>query len=390
MNAMKNQTKTMIAVAVAAVVIAAVLFPGCPVADNELVREPVAGIALYRGGVPVPPGPDGLPPGFRMLEGRAVVLGAALEPAGVSGGIHWQTSRDVVELNRLSGPEVVLYGRYGGDAIIQITTANIFNELPVFGEVRVTVVPTSYFKWYWELDGWDPLPGFTSTRIGRYHQTFVRSAGETAIAVDERRGGMVLEGPGILVIGSTMAVPTNSPLPDDPAFDAGGELNFNTIPGNRFLGFYDIPCFPRSAPVVGISVDYEVLIASAPRQGLRIQVNNNTLARDMASPLENWLVAELTEGSPRSGMLRGVFNTAVARLDPELHPGKRDLIPGIDDDEKVLSVLGSSFVSLGLPEGKVLIRNIRIYNVYDNPDPNRADPRCECNPCNCTAALGCS
>ena len=331
------------------------LFSGCFVADNEFIQEAVTGFTVFKNGVEVPFGPDGIPPAFEIMEGKTAVLGTKLSPVGVRGGVHWQTSRDIVELGSFSGTEILLYARYGGDTIIQISTANIFNEVPVFGEVGITVIPTSYFKWNWEINGWEDMPAFSSARIGRYHLNFVRT-GETPVIADKRRGGIVLEGPGILIIGSTMAIPTNSPFHDDPAHDVAAELNFTVAPDNRFL----------PPEYIGISIDYEILEAASPRRGLRIQVNNNTLERGMASALDNWLVAELTGESPLCGTIRGVFNTTAAQLDPDLPEGKRLGIPGDNDGAKINSVLRSSFVALSLPEGKVLIRNIQIYNVYND------------------------
>ena len=386
MKTMKGRPKTQIAGMIAAVACmgAAVLLASCPVADTELIREPVSGITVLVNGVEVPPGPGGMSPSFEMLEGRKVVLGARLAPDGARGGVHWQTSRDVVEFDRLSGAEVSLYARFGGSATVQIAAANIFNEVPLFGEIEVTVIPTSYFKWSWNLDGWDDLPALESARVGRYHQMFVRSAGSTTIATDERRGGMVMEGPGVLTIGSTMSVPTNSAFPDDPAFDVGGGFNFTEAPSRRFL----------PPDYIGIAVDYEILQPAAPGRGLRVQVNNNTVERNRASALENWLVAELGDESPRLGTLRGVFSVGAAQLHHELPAGKRDRIQGDTDEEKVWNVLRTSFVALALPEGSALIRGIRVYNIYNTNSNCYCDDRgcldAETNPpamvCRCAEA----
>jgi len=94
---------------------------------------------------------------------------------------------------------------------------------------------------------------------------------------------------------------------------------------------------------------------------LRLQVNNNTLRRDAASAIDNWLAAELEPSAPASGTLSGVFRgNGAARFDPLLTAEKKAGINAVTDDEKLKMVLAHSFVCLALPEGKMLIRGIRI------------------------------
>jgi len=152
-----------------------------------------------------------------------------------------------------------------------------------------------------------------------------------------------LEGPGALIIGSVMASPTNSPFSSDPRYDKGGAFDFFEGPSKAYTLWNK-----RTR----ISVDYEIPDAASGMPPLRIQINNNTLERDNAAAIDNWLAAELGSGDPRSGVLSGIFNA-----------GKAAIVSNLDSPAAGLAldeILAHSFVCLALPEGKILIRGIRI------------------------------
>ncbi|MCL2128341.1 MAG: hypothetical protein FWH38_08805 [Treponema sp.] len=356
--------------------LAALALLACPVPEGEVaetVKRPVDGLEILRNQTPVELSGNGKP-FFEIMEEKSVILSAKLEPENVYAGIFWQSSRSIVDLSRPAGPEVTLFARYGGDTNIIVRAENTFNEAPVYSYVKVTVVPTSYFKWDYRLDGWNGLPALVSTNIGMGRNPdggspyvvvpMLARSGNAEIPEDAERGGMALEGPAALVIGSSMSTPTNSVYPEDPLFDESAVLDFTSSPSGR-------PSLYTGK--VRISAEYEILAEPAPRQGLRLQVNNNTGERDNASPVTNWLVAEYTAAFPRAGTLTGVFDTGAARLAPNLDQDKKDRIPwtpkpeaqGPDSPEEIeakqlASVLSKSFVCLSLPDGKVLIRSIRI------------------------------
>jgi hypothetical protein len=322
----------------------ALLITACPVPENEVVRDPVESIEILKNQSQLPD-----KDGIVLLEGHSVVLGVQLYPLGVQGGIHWQSSRrGIVAMSGLTGPELTVSGLAGGRTIISVLARNIHNEVYARAELSIKVIPCSFFTWDYLRDGWISLPPDTPAMIGKLGEILVRS-GDTAIGEDPFRGGLALEGPGVLVIGSGMATLTNSPFrPEHPVYDKGASLDFWNGPkrpnepdeagGNTD---YD----PFWTGLVRISVQYE-MPNFAP---LRIQVNNNSLMRNNASALMESIVTELTPASPRSGTLTGVFNTREAVIDPDKAP-----------DITVEEVLSHSFVCLALPEGKVIIRNIRI------------------------------
>jgi hypothetical protein len=132
---------------------------------------------------------------------------------------------------------------------------------------------------------------------------------------------------------------------------------------------------------VKISVEYEILTEPTFRQGLRIQVSNNTIERDEASVLSNWLVAEYNSNMPSSGILSGIFDLNEAQRAshinemlipglPEIHleitneAGTQILYPGdsteIIAEKRQRMIRSRVFVCLSLPDGKVLIRSVRI------------------------------
>ena len=339
-----------LAAMVAATIVAAIMFAACPVPENEIVREPVSGLEILRNQTAIGLSDNGKPE-FEITEEKTVILSAKLEPAGVKGGIQWQSSRDIVELNKFTGEEITLFARYGGDTTINVRGENAYNEVPVHGQVRVTVVPISYFKWDYQQDGWNELSALRTNRIGFFNM-LVRS-GDTTIAEDAEFGGMILESPSVFVIGSVMASSTSSVYDEDPLYDENALLNFTESPSKR-------PELYNGR--IRISVDYEVLVEPARRQGLRIQVNNNSTDRDNASVINNWLVAEYTAASPHSGTLSGVFNANEADFDPfaESSPKFESIGGVVDRDAKLQAVLSKSFVCLAVPDGKVLIRSIRI------------------------------
>jgi hypothetical protein len=323
----------------------------CSVPENEVVRIPVSGIEMVKNQSLLLPRDS-----FELLEGESVILGARLFPEGIAGGIHWQSSsRGIVEMSGFSGPEITITGANGGKTIISVFARNIRNEVYVEAECTVTVIPRSYFKWDYSLDGWLELPALSNAIIGKVSEMLVRS-GETPIPADPVRGGLVLEGPGTLVIGSVLSSPTNSPFPSDPLYDKGGMLDFRGGPAYSYLEWrrnaagtdFEQVLVKKHYPLwnnrVRISVDYET--ADTAASPLRIQVNNNTLERNNASAITNWLVTELEPVAARSGTLSGILDADASAL----------AVNGVTLDE----VLSNSFVCLSLPEGKVLIRGIRI------------------------------
>lgn len=350
----------------------ALLILACPVPENEITEKPVGSIEILKNGAVILDLTGTGYPFITIFEEKSVILSAKLDP-DVHAGIHWQSTRNIVDLSQLSGPEIVLFARYGGETNIIIRAQNSYNQAPIYGVVKITVIPTSWFKWDYRLDGWKDQSALKSFELGRIYNMLTRT-GNAPIHEDPVRGGLVMEGPATLVIGSVMPSPTNSVYGEDPLFDDGALLNFTRIPSDK-----NPPAsFQPYSLKVKIEAEYEILSDPAPRQGLRLQVNNNTEERDNASVFVNWLVAEYTSASPRTGILSGVFDTAAAAFDPLLDPDKKDRIPEMirwqsstspdnaaEDKEarQLHAVLSHSFVCLSLPDGKVLIRNIRIESV---------------------------
>jgi len=355
--------------AVLSILIAAVLLLlACPVPENNVVREPVSGLEILKNRVSLDLSDNGKP-FIEIMEEKSVILTAKLEPIDVRGGVYWQSARDIVELSHLFGPETTLFARYGGDTTINIRAENAYNEVPVHGQVRVTVVHTSYFKWDYLLDGWNDLPALRSVTIGNGVSTFnipggtanntitlLSRSGNTAIMEDSQRKGFILESPGVLIIGSAMSSATNSIYIEEPLFDENALFNFTVAPSRRPELY---------SGKIRISVDYEILSEPSFRQGMRIQINNNTIERDNASALNNWLIAEYTAEHPRSGTLTGIFDVNTSDFAQGLDQEKMERIavmanPPQGMDGQLATVLSRSFVCLALPDGKVLIRNIRI------------------------------
>ena len=317
-----------------------ILCIACPVPENEIIEKPVQSIEILINRQTVPDRK------FTLLEGRAFILSAQLMPDGVLGGVHWQESRRrIVELSAFTGPEISLTGMNGGRTIISVLARNTFNEAPVENEITFTVIPKSFFKWNYHADGliWEIIEPDTSSIMGRAQEILIRS-GETPIINDRERGGLILEGPRArLLLGSVMTSPTNSGFIDDPVHDTGGEFDF--LNGPAYKDESQTIYYPFYNKKILISVDYEVLIPS--NQGLRIQVNNNTGENTNASAIDNWLVLELNESNIK-GTATTVFNSEASRL---VKGG-----PGLT----VETVLSNSFICLWLPDGKILIRGIRI------------------------------
>jgi len=340
-------------------VIAALVFClfACPVPENEVPHEPVSGIRIIKNQDELPISDSSVNPAlrgsFEILEGRSVILGARLLPEGVTGGIHWQSSgRGIVELSGLTGPELVISGANGGRTTVKVMARNSLNEVYIEAECGITVIPSSFFKWSFSQDGWLDMPALSNAIVGKINEMVVRS-GETPIVADTAAGALVLEGPGVLMIGSVLSSPTNSPFPSDPLYDMGGALDFYEGPvfsyqewqfdGSEYQQVQKKKRYPLWNGRARISVDYET--ENPARSPLRIQVNNNTLERNNASAVSNWLVTELASNAARSGTLSGIFNA-------------NDSLPlsGVT----LTDVLSNSFVCLALPEGKILIRGIRI------------------------------
>jgi hypothetical protein len=334
--------------------IAAGVFLSCTVPENQVVRDPVERIQMVKNQTELPDRYQ-----FDMQEGESVILGARLFPLGVTGGVHWQSSsRGIVEMSNFAGPEITITGTNGGRTIVSAMARNIHNEVYVQSECTVSVIPRSFFKWDYTTDGWIDLPALSNGIVGRIDDTLVRS-GETPVMEDPQRRGIVLEGPGTLMIGSVLNSPTNSPFDFDPVYDQGGAFNF--LDGPSLIYDERVPnesnttytLIQTNKPYslwnnkVRITIDYE--ITGTGLVPLRIQVNNNTLERNNASAIGNWNVAELPDNASGSGTLTGIFNASAAELS-----ARATGIVSLDD------VLKNSFVCLSLPEGKLIIRSIHI------------------------------
>jgi len=315
------------------------LFPACPVPGNKLAEDPVNDVVIAMNQNPLPARGS-----IELIEGRAALLGARLSPDGVTGGIHWQSSaRDIVELSGFTGPEITVIGQNGGSTIISVMARNSLNEVYAGAECTITVIPSSFFKWdYVYSSGWvdlNPLSNYRSNYIMNTVNEILIRTGETPVSGDTERGGLVLEGAGgRLIIGSGMTTATNSPFSGDPVYDIGGQFDFLDGPS---------AAYPLWEGRVRISVAYEILDNEAGKSFLRIQVDNNTGEQDDASVINNWLVAELTPDSPRSGTVQGIFDTRDTVLVKTCAASRED-------------VLANSFVCLSLPDGKILIRSIVI------------------------------
>jgi hypothetical protein len=348
-----DMTKTITVFAVTV----SLLCAACPVPENKIVQAPVDGIAISKNQEPL--APRGV---FEIHEGKSVILTARLFPEGVTGGIHWQSSGGgIIETSGFTGPQITINGANGGKTVIGVLARNSLNEVYVQAECTVIVIPFSFFKWNFAEDGWLDMGARENAFTGKVRDAIVRS-GEKPVPADAVRGGLVLEGPGTLIIGSGMAGATSSAFPDDPVYDQNGEFDFFDGPAYEYLEGSPPQLKKTPWPLwkdrVRISVDYEILSGN-PR--LRIQVNNNTLQRDAACAIDNWLAAELDSAAPPSGTLSGIFQgNGVARFDPLLAPEKKAGINAADDQGKLKMVLAHSFVCLALPEGKALIRSIRI------------------------------
>jgi hypothetical protein len=346
-----EMTKTFAAIAVVSFLCAA-----CQVPENNIVKAPADGIVISKNQEPLDPG--GV---FEIHEGKSVILTARLFPEGVTGGVHWQSSGEgIVEMSGFSGSQITITGANGGKTIIGVLARNSFNETYIQAECTVIVIPFSFFKWNFARDGWLDMGARENVFVGKIRDTIIRS-GEKPVPADAERGGLVLEGPGMLIIGSGMTTLTSSAFPNDPVYDQNGEFDFFDGPAYEYFegqgNLKKIP-WPLWKNRVKISVDYEKLEGN-PR--LRLQVNNNTLNRDAASAIDNWLAAELDSDAQPSGTLSGVFRgKGSARFDPLLSPDKKAGINAADDEGKLKMVLAHSFVCLALPEGKILIRGIRI------------------------------
>ena len=396
-----------------AVITITVILLACPANESETVREPVNSIVVLNNQIEIPPAAGGNL-GFSITEGRSVVLTARLLPLGVPAGIHWQTARRIVDFSEYSGAETVMFAEYGGITIVTIRAKNAYNEMPIFKEINITVTPSSYYKWSYQKDGWRDIPSLSARTVDEIYNKMIMYAGASAVYEDSNLGGFILEGPATLTVGSTMATPTNSPYEEDPLFDQNSQLNFAVSPNGIMFGGARYPdrlsaAFPHPDtavtngnhphPLAGllinddlytgkvrISVDYQILTEPAYRQGLRLQVGNNTIERDMASILSNWLVAEYTAELPSSGTLTGIFDVSETQIAPHINPERVLGLPAIEieirtdptesnpqgtvtypgdstkviNDKKLRMIKSRVFVCLALPDGKVLIRGIRI------------------------------
>jgi len=312
------------------------LILACPAAENNMLQSPVDGVTIQKNNNPILPQEN-----ITIIEGRAVVLGAKLSPDGVQGGIHWQSSNgEIAELSSLTGSEITVTGKNGGTTIIFVTARNTFNDLEVQTECSVTVISKSFFKWNYRYLEWIEAPALeplTNTYFYDAGFPVLIRTGETQIYSDMHRSGIVLEGKGSqLIIGSGMTTPTNSPFSDHPVFDKNGQFDFFNGPKN----------YPYWLGRVRISAEYEILDPDPNKSLLRIQVNNNTSDRSGASAINNSLVTELSPASPRAGILTGIFDKSLSAL--------------IKNGITLTEVLSNSFVCLTLPDGKILIRGIRI------------------------------
>jgi len=358
-----------------------ILTTACPVTENIIPTEPVSGIQIIRNQNELNPVSDStvipvIRGNFEIIEGRSVILGARLFPKNTMGGIHWQSSgRGMLMLSSLTGDEITITGGNGGKTTILVMARNLNNEVYAQAECAITVIPSSFFKWNYEEDGWLELLALSNTNMGKINPKVVRS-GETAILPDEVNGGFILEGPGTLNIGSVMNIPTNSPFSTTgPLYDIGGTMDFSRGPSYSYLEWeirlntsgqpilederyvYDAVLkriyYPLWNKRVRVSVDYET--NNPALSALRIQVNNNTHERDNASAVTNWLVTELPPNAPHSGTLSGIFDANASSL----ASGVIDNSPaGISLLEDI--ILSNSFISLVLPQGRILIRSIKI------------------------------
>jgi hypothetical protein len=358
----KRRMKMLFSMKAAVGLVAVFLFSACSVPENTVIQAPVNGIEISKNQEPLAPKDT-----FEILEGRAAILSARLLPDGVTGGIHWQSSRrGIVEMSAFTGPEISVTGQNGGKTLLSLLARNRLNEVYAEAECTVIVIPFSFFKWNFAEDGWLDMGAHENVFVGKIRDTIVRS-GEKPVITNTAHGGLVLEGPGSITFGSGMTTATSSAFPNDPVYDQNGEFDFFGGPAYEYFegqGNLKKKSWPLWKNRVRISVDYEMIGGSAP---LRIQVNNNTLQRDAASAIDNWLVAELGPASPPSGMLSGIFcGNGTAQFDPLLAPAKKDGIKDSegnstnDDEKKLEGVLSRSFVTLALPDGKALIRSIRI------------------------------
>jgi hypothetical protein len=321
------------------------LILACPAAETNILQSPVDDITIRFNNRPIEPH------GITIIEGRSGFLGVILSPEGVQGGVHWQSSnREIVELSSLTGQEITVTGKNGGTTIIFVTARNTFNDIIVQAECIITVIPRTFFKWNYQHTDWIERPeleAYSNYYLLDAGRPILVRTGENGVHSDMIRGGIVLEGQGAkLVIGSGMATATNSTFTDHPVYDRNALFNFLNGP----VG-YDL-WFNR----VRISIEYEILDADLNKSLLRIQVNNNTTERFNASAINNWLVTELTASSARVGTLTGIFDNTLSTL----AENKSTFIPGPNDTAKLHEVLSKSFVCLALPDGKILIRSIRI------------------------------
>jgi hypothetical protein len=326
----------------------------CTVPENNIVLEPVESVEIIKN-------QSTTAGSFEILEGQSVILSVKLAPEGIQGGVHWQSSsREIVGISNFNGPEIIVTGQYYGTTIITAMVRNINNEVYAQAECNITVIPRSFYKWSYIQDGWVDIEPYTTGIIGRIKETLVRTGG-TKVTGDTTQKGFILEGPGLLTIGSVMPTSTNSPFDDDPVYDRYGLFNFLQGPSYNYHENNQeksLP-YPLWANRVQIIVDYKMLDTSPAL--LRIQVNNNTTESDNVSAINNWFVAELNENSPRSGTLTGIFDNTVsilvktAGIENTVISGQTPL-----RDPKLNTVLSSSFVCLTVPDGKILIRSIQI------------------------------
>ena len=312
------------------------LILSCPAAENSILQSPVDGVIIQENKNPLQHQEN-----ITLIEGRSVVLGAKLTPDGVQGGIHWQSSNvNIVELNSLTGAEITVTGKSGGTTVIFVTARNTFNDLLVQAECRITVIPRSFFKWNYHYSDWIEFPVLeanTNTYFYDAGYPVLIRTGSAQIKSDMYNSGIVLEGEGsLLIIGSGMSTPTNSQFADHPAYDKNAQFDFYNGPKN----------YPYWSGRTRISVEYEKLDPDPNKSLLRIQVNNNTTEQIGASAITNSLVTEITPASQCAGVLTGIFDGSVSS------PAKA----GVTLQE----ALSHSFVCLALPDGKILIRGIRI------------------------------
>ena len=335
------------------------IITACTVPENNIPLESINGIKIIKNMDELNPVADSsvYPTkrgSFEILEGQQTILSVMLFPQGVTGGIHWQSSgRGIVEMSAMSGSQIIFTGSNGGRTNIRVLARNSLNEVYAEAECGITVIPSSFFKWNYIDDGWLELPALSNANMSRINPKIARS-GETAILPDEERGGLVLEGPGVLIIGSVMSAPTNSPFSSaGPLYDIGGTMDFLNGPSFNYLEWVNSEQelkkkhYPMWNKNVRITVYYETENPAA--SPLRIQVNNNTLERDNASAITNWFVTELTPNAPSSGALSGVFSAKAS----ERHPAVNS-VTSLED------ILSNSFVTLALPRGRILIRSIKI------------------------------